>query len=272
VSGQYTALGDVSCPDVGDCVAVGGDKVSSASGDVYQALIETLSDGTWTPTAVPDMTSKNNFASLAAVACPAKGSCVAVGFLGAAGNVFTPVIETLSGGRWTAAKPALPGDAAVDTSATLNDVACPAVGTCIATGWYGNQAGQHDGYVATLANGTWTAVDGPLPADAAPEQYTSTAKTYLAAIACPRAGSCVAPGQYLDNHGQVEPFIATLSGGTWAAVQAPLPTDAAPGTGQSNAAYLELVTCPAVGHCVTVGSYPAADGTVEGLIETAVPR
>jgi hypothetical protein len=389
VSGQYTVLTDVSCPDVGDCVAVGGYRAGGAGGDVYQALIETLSAGTWTPVGVPDVSSKKNFAALDAVSCPARGSCVAVGFFTAAAGVFTPVIEMLSGGRLEPVKPPRPADADTTAAATLNVIACPAAGTCVATGWYITGSGVRDGYVDTLANGTWTAASVPLPPDAAPEQSSSPVSTYLASVACPQAGSCVAAGQYLNDSGQVEPFIATLSGGTWTAAKAalpadaaatgqngslwaiacpasgaciagghylvrggqprylaetqsggawtasvlplpagaaadqkwsqdvtttigalacesvgacvatagyvtkaneilpvietlsggtwtvataPLPADAAPGSGPANATYLQLATCPAAGHCVTVGSYPATDGTVGGLIETAVPR
>jgi len=72
--------------------------------------------------------------------------------------------------------------------------------------------------------------------------------------------------------GNSAPLIETLSGGTWTAAKAPLPAGAVSGSGQANAAYLEMAACPAAGHCLIVGSYPATDGTVEGLIETAVPR
>jgi hypothetical protein len=386
VSGQYVSLDDVSCQKAGSCTAVGFDK---ASGDVTQGLVETLSDGTWTPSAVPDVSSKKGVAALAAVSCPALGTCVAVGFASSAAGALTPVVGTLAGGRWDPVKSTLPDDAITTASATLNDVSCPAAGTCVATGWYSNEGGHRNGYVATLANGTWTATSALLPKDAAPEQYSSTASTYLAAVACTGIGACVAPGQYRDARGQTRAFIDTLSGGawtataaplpadaaatgqvaglwaigcpapgtcvaaghyierdgepryltetlsggawtasalslpadaaadqkwsqyesttigglacesagycvasagyvtkanaivaiietlsdgTWTAARAPLPADAAPGSGQGNAAYLTLATCPAAGSCLMVGSYPAADGTVEGLIETAVAR
>jgi hypothetical protein len=388
VSGQYVSLSDVSCQKAGNCVAVGFDK---ASGDVTQGVAETLSDGAWTPTAVPAVSSKKGIATLSAVTCLAQGTCVAVGFLTSAAGGFTPVIETLSGGHWDPAKPPLPGDALPTASATLNDVSCPAAGTCVATGWYSNASGLRQGYVDTLANGTWKATSAPLPADAAPEQYssTSTASTYLAAVACTGVGACVASGEYRDVHAQtravidtlsggawtattaplpadasatgqvaalwaidcpatgtcvaaghyierggqprfltdtlsggrwttsalslpadaaadqkwsqeqattvgglacesvgycvatagyvtktnvIAPLIETLSGGTWTAVKAPLPPDAATGSGPQNAAYLDLDTCPGARSCLIVGSYPAADGTVEGLIETAVAR
>lgn len=385
VSGQYVQLSGVSCVDVRDCVAVGSNK---AGGGVFHGLVETLSGGAWTPTALPDVSSKA-FVSLSSVSCPAQGNCVAVGGVNSDAGRSVPVIETLAGGAWAPVKPPLPGDADTTASAFLDDVTCTAAGSCVATGWYGTQGGIHGGYVDTLANGTWTAAGVQLPGDAAPEDSSSQASTYPASVACPQAGTCVAAGQYRDDSGQVRPFTATLAGGTWTAVRAPLPADAAatgqngslwavacpapgaciagghylvsggqpryladtqsggawtaaalplpegaaadqkwsqdqsttigavacesvgacvatagylskanailpviatlsdgtwtvaaaplpadavPGSGQANAAYLQLVTCPTAGHCLAVGSYPAADGTVESMIEMAVPR
>src|SRR6202035_3733375 len=91
VSRQYTQLVDISCPDVGNCVAVGGDRAGGPGGDVYHGLIETLSDGTWTATAVPDMSTKTGVAALGGVSCPALGTCVAVGLVDPAGAASTPV-------------------------------------------------------------------------------------------------------------------------------------------------------------------------------------
>jgi hypothetical protein len=388
VFGQYTQLTGVSCPDVGSCVAVGGDRANGAGGYVYQGVIETLSDGTWTPAAVPDISTKTGVAGLQTVSCPAPGTCVAVGAVFPAVAVSTPVIETLSGGRWRPVKPRLPHDAVVGASALLNGVSCPAPGTCVATGWYTNKSGHLEGYIDTLSGGTWTAATAPLPKDAAPEGYSTIEATDLAAVACTGVGACVAPGQYRDARGQNRvlidtlsggtwtaaaaplpgnaavtgqvaglsviscpapgtcvagghytvrggqpryltetlsdgtwtasalplpagaaadqkwsqyqsttiggiacvragscvataayltkagefvPLVETLSGGTWTAASVPLPADAAPGIGQTNSAYLNAVTCPAVGHCLVVGSYPVAYNTFEGLIETATP-
>lgn len=91
-------------------------------------------------------------------------------------------------------------------------------------------------------------------------------------MACESAGACVATADYVDSANQLLPLIETLSGGTWTATQAPLPGDASPGTGPSGASYLAFVNCVTAGPCLTVGSYPAADGTTEPLIETAKPR
>ncbi len=390
VSGQYAQLGDISCPDAGYCVAVGSERASASGGDVYQGLVDTLSDGTWTPAALPGVSSSKGYAVLAGVSCPARGDCVIVGFYYPSAGAPVPVIETLAGRRWVPVKPPLPADAAATGYAILNDVTCPAAGTCLATGWYGTQGGFRNAYVDTLAGGAWTAASVPLPPDAAQEASSSTStNTFAAAVACPQAGSCVVTGQYQDDSGQTGPFIdtragrtwtparaalpadavttgqnaslwaiscpapgacvaaghysgpggqpryltetqsggawtaaavplpddaaadqrwsqygstsiggmacesagacvatagyvdhanevlpliETLSGGTWTATQAPLPGDASPGTGPSGASYLAFVNCVTAGPCLTVGSYPAADGTTEPMIETAKPR
>ena len=265
VSGQYTQLVGVSCPDVGSCVAVGGDRASGAGGYVYQGLIETLSDGTWTPAAVPGMSTKTGVAGLGGVSCPAPGTCVAVGSVFPAGAPVTPVIETLSGGRWHPVKPTLPDDAVTGASALLNGVSCPAPGTCVATGWYNNKSGHLVGYIDTLSGGTWTAASAPLPKDGAPVGYSTTAATSLAAVACTGVGACVAAGQYRDVHGQTRAFIDTLSGGTWTAAAAPLPGDAA-ATGQ--VAGLSVISCPALGTCVAGGRYTVRGGQLRYLTET----
>lgn len=389
VSGQYVVLDDVSCPAAGYCVAVGADRASSASGDVYQGLAETLSGGTWRPAAIPDVSSPNPPLSLSSVSCPVQGSCVAVGFAESSAKAGVPVIEQLSGGRWHPVTSPRPGDASPGGGVILTDVSCPVADWCVATGWYLNTGGRHAAYVDTLSDGTWTAASVPLPADAAPEQGTATAVTYLAAVSCTGTGACVASGQYRDASGGTRPFtvtlaggtwtaaaaplpgdaaatgqlaglwavscpaqgtcvggghylnrggqprylidrlsagtwtasaaplpagaaadqkwsqnqatvigglgcasasfcvatagyvtgdneivpvIETLSGGSWAAAMAPLPADAAVASGQGDSAYLMLATCPAPGSCLTVGSYPATDGTVAGLVETAAPR
>jgi hypothetical protein len=124
---------------------------------------------------------------------------------------------------------------------------------------------------AVPASLSWSAARAPLPADA---NGVSGQYTQLEGVSCPDVGSCVVVGGDRANGagGYVyQGLIETLSDGTWTAASAPLPADAAPGTGQVNSAYLEMVACPAAGHCLAVGEYPAADGTFEGLIETTAP-
>ena len=89
--------------------------------------------------------------------------------------------------------------------------------------------------------------------------------TALDAVACPAAGSCVAPAAYVAGSGAVDVAFDTLSGGTWTAAEAPLPAGAA--TSKQNA-YFNWVICPAPGDCVAVGAYTAGNGSSQPLIET----
>jgi hypothetical protein len=67
---------------------------------------------------------------------------------------------------------------------------------------------------------------------------------------------CVATGGYTSENGHFQALAEILSGGTWTAVQVPLPADAVPSTATSSVtAGLNGVTCLAVGSCVAVGQY-----------------
>ena len=68
----------------------------------------------------------------------------------------------------------------------------------------------------------WTAAEAPLPANAAgvagaPDSMASTS------VACPSASSCVTVGAYYDSSGNIQGVLATGSGTSWTAAQAPLP-------------------------------------------------
>jgi hypothetical protein len=268
-SSQNAGLFDVACPSVQNCLAVGNYTTSDSDGNngSTQGLAETLSDGTWTPTAaridVPDASQVTNM-SLDGVACPAAGACVAVGSYDSQGNL-EPLIETLSGGTWASAIPPLPGDTN-QKSAYLGDVACPAQGTCVATGWYADQNGDIQGLIDTLSGGTWTPEQAPLPAGAVPGKSSSSSlPTALFVVKCPAVGNCVAAGDYTSQNGGHQGLIDTLSGGTWTAMRAPLPADA---VAANPVAYLLTIACPAPGTCLAAGRYTGQDGRGRFLTET----
>lgn len=267
LSSQNSALEDVACPTAGNCVAVGYYLGSNGSASASKGLIETLSRGTWTPAAAPGMAAAaGRFTLLVGVACPSSGSCVAVGDDSGATGAIKPVTETLSGGTWTPGVPALPANADRSESAYLDDVACPAPGTCVATGWYADQGGHSQGLIDTLSGGTWKATTAPLPAGAVASTETSQLRTFLAAVVCPSAGSCVVTGQYTVQGGTgLDGLIDTLSGGTWTAARAPLPGDAVT---SHQVAALWTVTCLSQGTCLAGGHYAGRGGQPRYLTET----
>jgi len=259
---EIAYLDNVDCPALGTCIAVG--HYTDQNGH-SQALIETLSGGKWAAIRAPlPAEAVPGQALLVQAACPAVGSCIAVGHYTERGGAAAPFVDTLSGGTWTPATVPLPADAAADG---LSGISCGAPGNCVAVGYDTSRSGQSRYLAEALSGGTWTAAMPPLPADAAATQEPSTNPPVLAAVACQAAGSCVALGSYVGDSG-VEGAIDTLSGGTWTAARAPVPAGAVTA---KQFLYFTAVACPAPGHCVAVGNYPAQDGSTQSLIETAAP-
>ena len=247
----------IACSAVGSCVVTGdyGDSNGSREGQ-----IDTLSGGTWTATEapLPPGALSNPEAGLGAIACPGVGSCVATGYYLYSNDYQQSLIETLSGGTWTATEAPLPQGTAGNPDVNLYDLACSSVGSCVATGDYGDSNGYAQGLIETLSGGTWTATEAPLPQDAANNPVVN-----LYDLACSSVGSCVATGSYYDSNRDMQGLIDTLSGGTWTAVEAPLPEGAA-----ISDVELEALACPSVDSCVATGSYDDSNRDAQGLIET----
>jgi hypothetical protein len=274
--GKPAVLSGVACPAPGRCVATGW--YTGKNGDT-QGLIDTLSQGRWTaasaplpPGAVPRPLSSSTLpAGVFEVRCPAVGYCVAGGdYIGKDGGI-QGLIDTLSGGTWTAVRAPLPGDAsASNPAAYVWAITCQGVGNCVATGHYNSQRGQSRDLIESLSGSTWIAAAAPLPANAAADQLWNPAQvTGLTAVACQAAGTCEAEGSYIARGGAVDGEIDTLSGGRRTAVTAALPAGAAV-AGQF--AFFDAATCPTPRSCVAVGGYKTANGATAGLIETAAPE
>jgi hypothetical protein len=272
--GKSAFLSQVACPAPGRCVAVGWYTDQDGHG---RAMIDTLSGGTWASAKAPlpagaaprAVTSSTLPTALLVVKCPAAGSCVAAGDYTDENGAGQGLIDTLSGGTWTAARAPLPGGAAASPTAYLWALTCPARGACVAVGHYTGRQGQSQGLIESQSGGTWSPATASLPAGAAANQEWSESQPIgLSMAACPAAGTCVAGGSYIARNGSVAGLIDTLSGGTWTARRAPLPADAA---AAKQDVFLGSATCPAVGDCVAVGSYKTRGGGNQGLIETAKP-
>ena len=201
---------------------------------------------------------------VSSVACPTTGSCFAVGLYDDTNGSQQGLIETLLGGTWTPTEAPLPSDARVaQPDANLLSVACTGAGSCVAVGNYYVADNSYSGLIETLSNGTWTPIEAPLPAGTVNDQTVD-----LASVSCGGSGSCAAVGDYHDVNNGGHLLIETLSGGTWTATEAPLPSGAS--TSQNGGFYSSSVDCPDVGACVAVGSYTETDdsGNQLGLIET----
>ncbi len=240
--GAETSIGGLSCPAAGSCVATGAYKDPAGN---QLALIETLSGGSWTQTTapLPGDAATNPVARLDTLSCPAAGSCVAVGHYTDSSHTTQVLIDTLSGGSWTAATGPLPSDVSSAHVFGIFDLSCPDVGSCVAVGNYVNTSGQ-PGLIETQSGGSWIASAAPVPAGPA------NVSGVLERVSCLAAGSCVAVG------GSGVGVIETLSDGSWAATRSPLPS----GAGAASYSVLDLLSCPAAATCVAGGFYSDTSG------------
>ena len=186
------------------------------------------------------------------VSCPVVGSCVVAGTT-FDGN-YEGLLDTLSGGAWTAVGVPTPGGQP-STDVQLTSVACTDPNTCVATG-FDTVSGVEQGVLESLASGTWTASVAPTPTGTPPGDVE------LLNVACPAAGTCVADGQS-DVNGAQNGLFWNLSSGTWSVTPAPLPADALASSDPSFAP----IACPGAGVCLAVGTYQGTVGR-EGVIET----
>ncbi len=114
-------------------------------------------------------------------------------------------------------------------------------------------------------NGSWTATEAPLPANAGSGYLYFDS---LSAVSCPSASYCVAVGGYTDTSKDNEGVLLTWSGKAWTAAQAPLPANALPDETSDPGNYVSGVSCVSASYCVAVGSYVTTDDTLEGLLLT----
>jgi len=258
---DYTGvLTSVSCPSDGVCAAVGLYDVFDASldGSNQIGLLETLSSGVWTSSegTLPGGATYESV-NLNSVACGDQADCVAVGEIedaeGAAGLIYT-----WSAGSWSLQVAPIPSG--FDDSIVLSGVSCPDTSSCVVAGSYEDDTGDDMyGLILTLASGSWTAIQAPMPPD-------STSWASLNAVDCPDIGSCVAGGHYEDTSSNTQSVLLQLEAGSWTAMEAPVPSDSQ----TDRIASINGVYCPADGACIATGSYWAdyAPDDVSGMILT----
>jgi putative Ig domain-containing protein len=254
-------LTTLACPTVGSCVAVG--SYFTLNGGGGQGFLETLAGGTWSAMVAPlPSDAEPGSQDLTSVACPASGSCVAVGYDIDPSDHAQDLIEMESGTAWIPTEAPLPDNGAYAEESPGGDdfVACPIVGICVLVGNYQDASGGEQGFIESLSDGTWTPTVAPVPANALTSSIT------LNAVACPAAGFCVAAGQY-QTPSEIPGVFETLSEGTWTATQELLPANA--DEAESNSVPpITSIACGSVGSCVAVGSYEARpSGDAYGVIE-----
>jgi hypothetical protein len=290
--GFYSGVLDgISCIQPGLCVAVGTTADANLKSE---ALIETLSGGSWVATTLP---SSEETEGLDAVSC-APGlvlSCSVVD--GGDSDVWTLDVAT-----WTETTVAVPAGHSVGR---LSGVSCPLVDSCQVEGVTFNAEDRSDGLYTDRVGGLranstqlpyelspkaglnavscvqtscmavggyspTTGYDGSMAESMTGEQWSPSIIPISGGIgSIANSVSCVGPGwcevvatnsDTASNH----PLAATYSDGRWTIVALPTPAYVAgPGRGLS----IDSISCPAIGQCEAVGWFEDASGLPKGIVE-----
>ncbi len=200
-------------------------------------------------------------ATLSSIDCQTDLSCVAVGEYKGTGGQFG-LIDTYSGGVWSAQPAPQPADAGAHQEVFVAEVSCPSAGSCAAGGFYFNGDDVEQGLLLSQSGGgAWSGEAAPLPAGS---DTGSNEQSEINALSCAPT-TCEGVGYVRDTSGSFHALLQQLSGGTWTPSMAPEPTNA--GSGSNQDAGLLGVSCTFDGICNAVGFYEdQANGADRALI------
>jgi len=142
----------------------------------------------------------NQSAGLYSVACPRAGDCVAGGAYESTQGGDAMVV-TESSGRWRqATEVTLPSNAQSQPYAEVNGVACAAVGSCVAVGYYSYEFPDVDNaFLVTETHGTWgsaTMCSFPLTRQALFKPACNGWHAHALGSVSPPAGTSTNPGTF----------------------------------------------------------------------------
>jgi hypothetical protein len=242
----FGELFSVACPPSGSCVAV-GTYASGPEASEGNAMVVSESDGVWNQASEivpPSSPALYDEAWLGSVACPAAGSCAAIGGYLDSADKWQAMVVSESDGVW--------GQAIEIPGAALRSIACRAPGSCVAIGTAPENESKIVGVIES--GGVWGEPQGiALPANDASEYSVE-----LAPLACQVSGPCVTVGSYTDSSHQQRAMGVSESSGTWAPASEITSTPDLGGT-----ARLYSVACPVSGPCVADGLASVAFGVSE---------
>ena len=201
-------LRSVACAAAGDCVAVG--QFSSGAADVDSPILATEQGGRWghavaiAPPAGTSASSALGGAYLRAVACPAAGSCTAIGSYRDARYNSRPFAITQTRGAWGPATPLpLPSDALPPARgfgiAEAYALACTHPEDCAVVGTYTVRSRDSEALVETEIAGRWSA-STPVTLPPGAVAASSGLQTVLLGVATDGSGYD-AVGYYHVHHG-----------------------------------------------------------------------
>lgn len=221
-------------------------------------------------TPLPANAAANPSVYISSMACYSASWCAAAGTYADSSGETLGLLLTKSGTAWSAATAPLPSGSGT-ANVNLLSVACPSASSCVAVGYYHPNSGGGGGLIETSSGTGWSAATAPLPP---PDPGYQSQGGSLTSVACPSASTCVADGTYGEydpstGEGLERGMVLIDSGGTWTAVQPPLPPTGEAGSARFAPNSPATVACPAATWCTAIGSYhDNTAGNNQGLLLT----
>jgi len=245
-AGDYLLEG-ISCPDAGDCWAVGYWEPDGDAGSM-QTLIEQWGGSTWT---LDSESSGGIIGYLNGISCTSATGCYAVG----AYYETSPqamLVMSWNGTSWQAVA-GIPANEGLGMN-ELSGISCVTASDCWAVGSYVPTAGGGGSFqdlFLEYAGGSWTA-SAPNAAD---DDSPSENSNLLSGVSCTSDTSCWAAGAV--TVGEVsETLVDAWDGTSWTLVAN------TPNGGTDENSELLGVACASTGDCAAVGDYGFEDPTL----------
>lgn len=179
----------VSCTSPGNCVAVG---FYSASAGGEPGLIETLRNGTWTPSTIT-LPAGGSRPWLKAISCVSVSYCVAAGYFYTGSGAEKGLIETLVNQTWHPEMATVPQGAVSQYGVLLQAWRARPLATVLPSGTTTRTARR---ITATASSTRWRTENGPLPWRHSPAARDEVARdppcTRSYAVGCATTSYCVA--------------------------------------------------------------------------------
>jgi hypothetical protein len=258
----------VACTGPGNCVA--GGNYSETTGH-HAPMVVTEVNGRWArgiELKPPPNATIQQPVILTGLACPARGSCVAVGVYAEKGDRSAAFAATESGGTWhQAVQLIMPKDSSTTSPLVfVNSVACSGIGSCVLVGSYVTSTGFLRPMSVAESGGTWARAQRVrrAPANAATGRRASLD---FRSVSCLADGACLAVAEYRIMGGGTGATVMTKSGNTWiSAIPLRTPPDGA--TGRKQDALAGGIGCTAAGFCAIGGAYRTASLTTRLMAAT----
>jgi hypothetical protein len=249
----------VSCATPTNCGA--GGRYSDVNGQL-QPFVTSELNGRWHTVEVPVIGLANSGnGETVSVSCPTATSCSAGGYYTDDSSQMQAFVVTERNGAWRNGEE-VPGLREMNAggNAMINSVSCWAAGSCVASGFYTDQAGHQQGFVVFERAGRWRAAT-TVPGLARLNRGGS-AQIYTVSCA---AGGCTAAGWYAGSAGHRQAVVASERGGKWGKAAA------VPGLARLNRggfADVVSVSCPTAVSCGATGLYTDGRGHTQSFVAT----